>query len=472
MIELRDVQLQTMSRLRASLKRHRRVLLQTPTGGGKTVMATHMVYNTIVKDLDAWFVVHRKELVDQTAATFKRANIPYGYIAAGYPKNPYQKAQICSIDTLKNRVGMVRPPAVIIWDEAHHIGAAGWDAVQRAYPKAFHIGLTATPWRLDGKGLHPNFDDLVLGPSVSHLIEKGYLSRYRIFGPGEPDLTGVHVRAGDFRSEELAEKMSERAIIGDVVEHWKKHAAGRKTIGFACTVQHSMALVAAFENANIRAKHLDAKTPKQERAAASRQFASGEIDVLFNVGLFGEGYDLGAQCGRDITVESVIMARPTQSLSLYLQQVGRALRPKSEPAVILDHAGNVHRHGLPDDDREWTLKDREKKKRGAKAADENDPTITQCPECHAWFRKTSNPPVCPECKAVLMVEREVNEEDGELVEIDPKRYRELRAKEQSDARTLDELIELGLKRNYADPIGWASHVWTARQQLHKLKVHA
>ena len=441
------------------MRRVKRVLYQCPTGGGKTVTASLLYFALVAKANRGWFVVHRKELIDQTALTFRRAGIPYGFIAAGYPENKYQPVQICMIDTLRSRLGNYPAPDVIGYDECHHLGAATWAKVMNYYSKAWHLGFSATPCRLDGKGLHPYFDVIVHGPTVAWLMQRGYLSGYKVFGPVPPNLSGVKSRAGDYVSSEIADAMDRSAIIGDIVSNWRKHSEGKRTIAFAVTIEHSTHMVERFNRAGIRAAHLDADTPKQQRRDITAALAEGDIDIVSNVNLFGEGYDLAAQAGRDVTVEAVILARPTKSLGLHFQQVGRALRPKPEPAIILDHAGNTYRHGLPDDPQDWTLEDKPKQKKKKGEGDEEK--AKQCPKCAAWYSPLKRK--CPECGFMPPVQsRGIEEVDGQIEELDLKVVRQMRVREQSGARSIDDLVDLGVKRGYKNPAGWAAHIWTAR----------
>ena len=250
-----------------------------------------------------------------------------------------------------------------------------------------------------------------------------------------------------------------------VVRHWKAHARDRITIGFEASVANSEKRAAAFRANGIMAVHLDANTPKEDRRQALRALARGDIRVVFNVQLFGEGYDLAANSGMDVSVGCVIDAAPTKSLGAYLQRCGRALRPRSGHAVILDHAGNALRHGMPCEPREWTLAGRDQSKRTS----ESTVAIRQCPECFAVMRPR---PSCVECGHVFEINgRQLEEVEGELQELDPAAMRRARAREQSEARSLDQLIELGRQRGYRSPERWASHVWTARQAKRGARVH-
>lgn len=465
-VNLRDYQADVIDRARQALKQVRRVLIQAPTGAGKTVLASFMVGQTVNRRHSAWFICHRAELVDGTSKTFSKFGQSHGIIAAGYPMAPQQLAQVCSIDTLKNRLHMLRAPRLAIIDEAHHCSAAGWALVIEWLHQngSLVVGLSATPQRLDGQGLDAHFDDIVLGPSVAWLMDNGHLSQYRAFAPPGVDMTGVRKQMGDFARGESEARMDKPKLLGDMIEHWRRHANGLRTVAFGVTVAHSQHIAEQFKAAGIPAAHLDGGTPKAERARIIRDYAEGHLRVITNVDLFGEGFDLSAIAQRDVTVDCVIQGRPTQSLSLHLQQVGRALRPHpGKVAVILDHAGNIQRHGLPDDEREWTLEGREK---GKKAANDNGPPPPViCEGCFNAIRRPL-PPACPHCGKRMQAEvKEIKVAEGELVELTEAMKRELRqqrAFEDAQAKTLGELVALGKKRGYKSPLIWAQKKFGAR----------
>jgi len=465
---LKEDQEELLNEARLSLREHRRLLIQAATGFGKTVLAAFMSKSVNDKGRRLYFICHRAELIYQTHLTFNKVGIDHGFIAAGFTPDYQQPIQICSIDTLKRRIKNIPETDICIWDEAHHLGAKGWSDVQDHYDKCFHLGLSATPDRLDGKGLGQWFDKLICGPSISWLIENKRLSDYRLIStPVEPDLSSIKTRMGDYKKDELNEAVDKADIIGDIVKHYMKYARNKKTIMFAVSVKHSLHLVEQFRANGIMAVHLDGKTPKDERKKASRAFAEGHIQVLSNVGLFGEGYDLAAQSGMDVNIECVIDAAPTQSLSLCLQRWGRALRAKDYPAIILDHAGNWKRHGLPDQDREWTLEG--SKGQGKKKTDEEDDiAVKQCPECYEVHFPAK---ICPNCGHVYkVVARKIEVGEGELVEIDKDALKREAKKEQGSAGSLDDLIALGKSRGYKSPERWAAHIYTARVAKQKQRV--
>ncbi|SLK03908.1 DEAD/DEAH box helicase [Novosphingobium mathurense] len=452
MIQLREYQARVIEESRAAYaQRLRAVLLCMPTGAGKTMTASTIVHGASAKGNVTWWLVHRRELLSQASQTFHSLNIPHGTVQAGHVSNPYARVQVASVQTIIRRLDELPAPDLIVFDEAHHIGSASWQAIFEHFPHARVLGLTATPWRLDGVGLGNWFEHMVLGPTTGELIEQGSLSRYRLFAPAMPDLSGVGTVAGDFHRSALSAAMDKPQIVGDAIGHYKRLCAGKRAVAFAAGVENSKHIAAQFIAAGIPAEHVDGSMSVAERDGAVERFRSGQTLILSNADLFGEGFDVPA-------IEAAILLRPTKSLSLHLQQVGRALRPaegKSE-AIILDHAGNSLLHGLPDDAREWDLADREKKKRAAPS----EVPVRTCEECYFVYRPA---PKCPQCgHAVEVKAREIEVVDGVLEEV---KKAEPRAKfrEQGKANSLDALIELGRQRGYKNPTFWARKVWASRQ---------
>ncbi|WP_299078743.1 DEAD/DEAH box helicase [uncultured Paraglaciecola sp.] len=455
----RPYQARVLDDTRAALRRVKRVLIQLPTGGGKTVIAALIADGVVKRGNSLSFLCHRDFLVDQTSKTFLSNDIEHSFVAAGRWHNRFAPVTVCMIPTLTNRLSKVQAPKVAIWDECHHIGAKTWARIMTAWPDTIHIGLTATPVRLDGKGLDDYFDEMVIGPTIRELIEEGSLADYRAFAPSAPDLTGVSTRRGDYVKGEIDEVMDRSVLIGDMVGHYKKIAPGSLAVYFCSSVKHSQHVAASFCESGIPALHLDGNSSTAERMDAAQRFARREKLVLTNVDLFGEGYDLAAQAQMEVTIETVGLARPTQSLGLYMQQVGRSLRPKPHPAIILDHAGNISRHGLVDDEREWSLRGVEKDGSGGS-------TVKQCENCFAMYPISAK--LCPECGVEKAPAdgggREVEQEDGDLEEIDVKERRKIKKQEEWGARTVDDLVRIAKQRGYKSPEQWAAHIWTARER--------
>lgn len=421
-IQLRPHQSETISAVRAALPEHRSVLLYAPPGAGKTVMAAYIAKGASDRRRRVIFACHRRELINQAALTFDRFDISYGYIAAGMSANPFSAVQIASIDTLRNRYENHDADLIVV-DEAHLSGAKTWTRIIDHYRAAgaYVVGLSGSPCRLDGKPLRANFRHMVQGPQVRWLIDHGYLSRYRAFAPTKADTAGLHVRAGDYVVGELEERFDKPSIIGDAVQSWRRFAAGKRTVVYSFSIDHSKHVVETFRAVGISAEHMDGTTPKPERQRIIRDFADGRTHVLSSVEILTTGFDLSAQVGRDVPIEAVSLLRPTKSLALAIQMMGRGLRPKPEPAIILDHANIFRDHGLPDDEREWSLDGvPETAKRGAASI----PTCV-CHECFAVFRPAYR---CPYCHAVRQVGgREVDMVEGELSEVDVEVLREMAA---------------------------------------------
>lgn len=455
--ELRPYQTEIVSQVRALMKKGvTSILIQSPTGSGKTALTAAMLGTAAAKGMPSWFTVHRRELLKQSTRTFSKVGIRHSIVAAGFVEEFGPIIKLGSVQTLSRRFKKMAEPRLIIWDECHHIAAGGWAAIHAAFPKSFHVGLTATPERLDGTGLGKWFKEMVSGPSVSWLIENGYLAPYKLFVPPGISVAGMHTRMGDFVKSELSEAADKPTITGDAIKHYLAHAAGKRAVVFCVSIQHSKHVVEQFLAAGIAAEHVDGETEPEVRDAAIKRFEEGETKVLSNVELFGEGFDLPA-------IEAAILLRPTQSLGLYLQQVGRALRPSpgKTHAVILDHAGNCERHGLPDDERLWSLAGREG---GRGAGGGAALSVKVCPKCFA--AQKVGEPRCGYCGFEFVIEaRQVEHEEGDLVEVDADALRRKRKKELDHAGEDESaLIKLGRERGYSRPELWARYIIRQRHQ--------
>lgn len=456
MITLRHYQTKALDDCRAAYARgHRAVLLQMPTGAGKTMTASTVVHGAAAKRNAVWWLCHRRELVEQASQTFYSLGIPHGTVQAGFVSDASALVQVGSIQTVAKRANYLPEPALIVFDESHHIGAATWDALFQRFPRAKVLGLTATPWRLDGRGLGNWFTSMVEGPATAELIEEGSLSPYRLFAPATPDLSDVATTAGDYQRGALAKAMDKPQIVGDAIGHYRRLCPGKRAVAFAAGVENSRHIVAQFLAAGISAEHVDGSMSTEERDAKVERFRRGHTLILSNSDLFGEGFDVPA-------IEAAILLRPTKSLSLYLQQVGRALRPcegKAE-AIILDHAGNSLTHGLPDDARPWSLEDRERRKR----ASPTEVPVRQCTECYFVYRPALKCPQCGHAPPAQARELEVVEGSLEEVNRDTRQAAWDRKREQAQCKTLEDLIALGARRGYKSPSFWARNIWQARQR--------
>jgi len=450
---LRPYQEEIISKARNLMQTgNKTVLIQSPTGSGKTLLTAYMLKSASAKGMSSWFIVHRRELIHQSMKAFEDQGIKFGVVAAGFQHNSKPLIQICSIQTLANRLSYLKNPNLIVYDESHHITANSWSKIYSNYPKSFHIGLTATPQRLDGAGLGKYFSQMIEGPKVSWLIDNKFLSPYKIFAPPSINTEGVHTRMGDFIKSELTTIADKPSITGDAIRHYNQHAKGKRALVFAVSIEHSKHIASQFNASGILAEHVDGDTPAFQRDLAINKFRSNIIKVISNVDLFGEGFDLPS-------LECAILLRPTMSLALYLQMCGRSLRPNEskEHAIILDHAGNCQRHGLPCEERQWSLEGKLKKSTTSDTA-----SVRTCPACYA-----AQPPflkLCKHCGYVFEVQsRQVEVKDGELQEINIEVARKQKRVEQGRAMTFDELVALGKARGYKRPFLWAKYVFNSRQ---------
>ncbi|MBK1656037.1 DEAD/DEAH box helicase [Allochromatium vinosum] len=461
MIELRPYQTHMVHDLRDAYRAGAKSpLLVAPTGSGKTVLFSYVSWKTIARGGRVLILVHRQELLRQTSATLSAFEIGHGLMAPGQPATD-DAVQVASVQTLVRRLERLDwTPTLIVVDEAHHTTATtAHGRVLAHFDEARVLGVTATPCRLDGKGLGVEvggfFDTLIEGPSVAELTKLGFLSPSVVYAPPcAVDLSGVASRGGDFAQDALAEAMDKPSITGDAVLHYRKYCAGQPSIAFCVSVAHAEHVAEAFRAAGFQAASIDGTMDDATRAQRIADLGSGALNVLTSCEIISEGTDIPR-------VSGAISLRPTQSLALYLQQVGRVLRPfpGKREAVILDHVGNVHRHGLPDDPRQWDLNATKRTKR-RREQDEAEVRIRQCEQCYTVHRPA---PKCPSCGFVYPVQgREIEQVAGELTRVDPAEIRRLAKREQSEAQSLAELQALAARRGYKP--GWAEHVWRSRQQ--------
>lgn len=465
-IQLRDYQYDVVDSGRQLVSVGRKkIIFQMSTGAGKTAVGAHVLERATSKGAHAHFWVHRRELLKQSVLAMDKAGVECGIIAAGFPARPSAPVQVCSIQSLPRRLPTIRKPNIIIVDECHHSASSTWSKLIEYYADAVVIGLTATPWRLDGSGLGKWYTDMVLGPSTQELIEQGWLSRYRLFCPTQIKTETLHSMAGEYNPKEVDELMKASPVVGDAIHHYKKYVMGKRAVMFLWSIESSVEMTAKLNAMGIPAAHIDGTTPEAQRDQALRDFAAGRIWVLCNVDLISEGLDIPS-------IEALFMLRPTKSLSRFLQMVGRAMRPSEGKthAFIFDHANNVRNrdgsrnHGLPDDPQDWTLEGKKKKK---KNADEERVSFRFCPVCREVSPLYVR--ICP-CGHKLVIERQIEvDAQSELEELDPATVRRQQLLEQGRADSIDKLIELGQRKGYKHPELWARHVHTAREQKKQAK---
>ena len=467
-MELYDYQRRDVHRLRqAFASGTRSVVYQLPTGGGKTVVAGHIASGLARNGRRALVLVHRRELVRQFCDTLGKAGLAgeFGVIAAGRAETPWARFQVASVQSLARRAARpAHKPDFVIVDEAHHAKARTWEKVMARYPDSRVLGLTATPGRLDGKPLGDHFDRLVQGPSIAELVALKRLAPMRVYYNPHAGMSaeGVRKTAGDYSRKELGEKVTDK-VVADAAAAYRAYAAGLRAVFFGVNVPHSRSVAAALAAAGVRAEHVDARTDPRRRDRAMAELAEGSVRVVCNVDLISEGFDCPA-------CDAVLMGRPTQSVTLYLQQAGRAMRYREgKTALLLDLAGNVQRLGLPDEKRSWDL--------AGKAQGETDGGRAAagrrqkcCPSCACVF--ASRLDACPSCGEACVPARPI-EVETELREARPgqapsrrrrasrARLREEIARVMADARNpehpladpLEGLLGIAAERGYKD--AWA-----------------
>ncbi len=445
-------------------------LLVLPTGSGKTVIFCYITEKTAAKGNSVTILVHRQELLNQTSEHLSRIGVPHGLVAPGHSMTG-DPIQIASVQTLVRRLDLIRDqPTLLVIDEAHHAVAGSWRKIIEAWPKTRLLGVTATPMRLDGKGLGKHaggyFDTLVGGPQIHELITDGYLSVPITYGPPVgANLAKIKIQAGDYQAKELEFRLDKPHITGCAIEHYQRICPGMPAIAFCATIAHAEHVAEQFNLSGISAASIDGTLASSIRKYRIQSLASGQIKVLTSCDIVSEGTDIPV-------VTAAILLRKTKSLSRYLQWVGRALRihPDKKNSFILDHADNWSQpgFGLADDHREWSLDGCKKTNRPREVQ------LIRCPKC---FRMCSaNTRVCPDCGTVLNVKsgdnkRTIQQVDGRLEKIEHKDFDFEKYKqrhEQGMAQSIEELREIGRRRGYH--YKWAERVWEARQKKQMVAV--
>lgn len=467
------------------------VLLQLPTGAGKTRTAAYIVSRFVGTGRQCLWTVHREELLMQAAMTFAEYGIPHRLICSTSSERAIKAQQfrehgrcfvdpgalvvIGSIQTIVRRLDDLAwlDPDLIVPDEAHlslnttnrriigHLIAKRdarllrEDGSMTPARRTRVLGLTATPQRLDRQSFHREddglYDVMVKGPTVRELIEWGNLAKYKAFAPPVELVAGADLgkrKGGDYDTIELERELDGPKVYGDVVEHYRKHSHGKPAIGFCPTVASAERFAEAFRAAGYRAICLDGTTDDAIRRRSLQQLGRGELDVVMSVSILTEGTDIPYAM-------TALLLRRTESVALYLQAVGRVLRPHPDKgcAIILDFVGNIARHGLPDEDRDWSLRPAERK-RAAASAEKSEPgidSITNCPQCRAYHLPA---PVCPNCghEYPRASRREAEQVDTQLIEIteaEAERMRRARRIAQGRAKSMPELVAQGISRGRA-----------------------
>lgn len=398
------------------------VLVVSPCGSGKSVVIAQILDDLRAKGNRALFLVHRKELITQMG----------GHVGNN------DNVDLITVQSMVRRLKKYNPDhyQLIVTDETHHSMAKSYTKIYKYFDSSYRLGFTATPERQYGEGLGNIYEKIAEGPTVKWLVNNHYLAPYKYYAPTLMDITKLKKQHGEYSNQSIDEQMTGR-IFGDVINNYKKIAMNKKTIIYCNTIKNSDKIAAIFKEAGFNAESIHSKTPEEDRNRMVKDFKEGRLNILVNVDLFGEGFDV-PDC------ECVILLRPTTSLTLYIQQSMRCMRYKpGKQAIIIDHVGNVFKHGLPDEDRVWVLdKNRKKEKEEIK--------VKQCPKCFAVYKGHKR--ACPFCGYVPEVEEETP------LEVVPEV--ELKELTESDLHSMKDLYRYAEQKGYKK--GWAYYQGLAR----------
>lgn len=438
----------------------KRVLVQLPTGGGKSAIIGFLIREIVRRGEPILVVAHKIELIRQLCQHIEDwTGLTPGIIANKryYKPNPDALIQIASIQALTYKKSHQLPKAsLVVIDETHHAASRSYTRLFEHYGDAYFLGATATPMRLDGRGLRylykgvPGFEELVTGPPLRELIEEGWISDFKLFTGNnllDPRAAGIKVRNGDYITSQLEEYANKILLTGEIVATWERHALGKRTVLYPVSVKLSLEYCEEFNAQGIPAAHIDAETPALERERILEKFRLGEILVLCQHSIVIEGVDIP-------DIECVQFARPTKSLTIWFQAIGRALRraPNKDCAIIIDHS-TTHRE-LPwvDDPITWSL--------DPISLPKNTFHALQCPQCNHVFRPNSEEleqawAACPVCqtKFSFLVNIGGFGQPAKVVEILPAEFsqleRELNPRVMGE---IDSLFERKERNNYK--MGW------------------
>lgn len=423
-IELRKYQVELINNIRRSITAgHRAIVAVLGCGGGKSVIQAEIARSAVSKNNRVLFLVHRKELCEQIKNTFAGQGVDM------------RLCSVSMVQTVSRHLDSIPEPSLIITDECHHSTANTYRKIYDKFPDAIKLGFTATPVRLGKGGLGEVYDDLITSVSTKWLIKNHYLAPYKYYSVKLADTSGLHVRSGEFKADEVACLMQNKEIYGETVAQWEKLARNRKTIVYCASVEASEMTADEFSKAGYRSYSLDGSTSENERRDVIERFRKGDIKILCNCELFGEGLDV-PDC------ECTVLLRPTQSLTVYIQQSMRSMRyMPDKAAVIIDHVGNCYLHGLPDDDRKWTLEPKKKQ--------ENTVKIRECKNCFAVYPPSFDK--CPYCgyKAVKEV-RHSNKKTIEIDLVEVSRQEDIKNTRLSDAvlNTWEDVVDFQKVKGY------------------------
>lgn len=461
MTELREYQSQAVHDLRASLrKRHKRPILVSPCGSGKTRIASELVRSALEKGNRTLMLAPRRELVWQPSRVFAEQGIPHGLILSGEEPDGTEDVQIASWDTLRSWLSRDKIPApeaqLIVVDEAQLLTQRRCKLLHENWPNATVVGLTATPARQSGLSLGDYFDDLVYGPSMRELTNMGYLLDVDYYTPSDPDLSKLRIAQGDYKLSDIEAQFDRPAFIGDVVSHWWRHASDRQTVVFAATIPYANHFLERFRESGVEADLIHCHLTTNERRAVLERVESGQTRVLLSIDVVSLGWD-------QPSISCAVIARPTKSPVRYIQTAGRILRPYEgqDRAMMIDHCGVVNELGLLDDERPWSLtaKGRVQDRQPKRKREPTEGTIT-CDHCELEYNGQRN---CPNCgwvpsekaRAPSIVEGELERLDRKTRKTNGRKY----SKEEK-RRFFGELRGIARQRNRKD--GWCVHAYKER----------
>ncbi len=440
----------------------RSLLIQMPTGTGKSLVAREIINRIYTNNNPVYFVTHSKNLLWQFSEHLTDIGLKHGIIAAGHPIIRY-KIQVISVQSLKSRMKLLDEPALLVYEEAHHSTSSQFKDILDYWPNADLLGITATPNRPDGTPLGDLYEELILSPQVSWFIENYYLSDYEYFAPEELDTTGIHRRYGDFVKSEILTRVDKKTIIGNLVDHYNRFAPGLPGIISGVNIKHAEDIRDMFLERGINTQAIHSKM-KGDVKTIIGQLKAGGVKLISFCDMLGEGVSVNG-------LSALIMGRPTDSLVIFLQQIGRILRALyaeghdlstlqgrkaameeggKGKAIIIDPVSNYQRHDLPDDDREWSLTGKLKKDKGKI-------NTKRCPQCLQPTAIATR--ICPKCgfqwtEAAETGSRIPEEKKGSLVNVrDRRQKQDLVLEIARRAHNLKEAIkiagELGLKHTEA-----------------------
>lgn len=435
MYELRSYQTDLINKIVNSMKKgHKRIIVQSPPRTGKTVVMAEIARRTTENKNRVMFLIHRKEVLEQAKNTFFQQNVDFSYLTAGM------------VQTLTRRVDKLPEPQLILVDEAHHILAKSYQRILNKFPNAFVLMFTATPVRTGKQQLDIVTDDLIVGQSIHELTKQGFLAPFDYYSIDDINSKKLKKSStGDYTADSMDQAVSKK-IYGHIIENYEKLAKGMQAVVFTYSVESAKKIASEFTTAGYSAVELDGSTEKSERERIVQDFRDKKTTILVNVNLFTEGVDLP-------DIDCVIMARPTQSLALYLQFSMRCLNPrKGKRAIIIDHVANWKTFGLPNSDRDWktAIITADKCDKKLKNTVPPGPQITQCDYCFAVVEvKSIKDGKCPMCGNPIKVHDPLKETNDKLIKIE-QNHEVMKRKELVNKMINDDLYKKVAKKSLSE----------------------